>query len=88
MIGYLMAVLDKKAGTYGMVWLAPSKGVAVRQVSDQLANEDVYSKHPEDFALYCVGELDQQNGEVNAPAGNEIDRFPELVIEFETLKQE
>ena len=82
MIGYLMAVFDKKAGTYGMVWLAPAKGVAVRQIADQLVNEDVYSKHPEDFALYCVGELDQLEGKITSDNG------PELVIEFATLKTE
>lgn len=61
----LYCVFDKKAETYFAPYAVRNDAVADRRFGELLVAEDsVLSKHPEDYALYCVGEFDEYSGDV------------------------
>lgn len=60
----MFSVQDSKAGMFLPPFPAPNAGVAIRQFTDAIANENsVLSKHPEDYALYELGTFDDVSGQ-------------------------
>lgn len=57
------SVFDLKADVYGVPFFMPSVGVARRTFFDLVKDQSTtISKHPEDFALFHVGEFDDNVG--------------------------
>lgn len=57
------AVLDRKAGFYGVPFFLPSVGQAVRAITDLCADPStMISRHPGDFDLYMLAEWDDITG--------------------------
>ena len=62
----IYTIKDNKAGLFGPVFLLKNNFVALRTLADEMNKQDsVIGKHPEDYALYCVGEFDEDTGEIN-----------------------
>lgn len=57
------SVFDKKASSFATPFFVQTRGVAMRSFSD-LANDQrsVVAQHPEDFALYEIGNFDETGG--------------------------
>lgn len=65
----MFAVLDKQPNAYMQPFFALTAGQAARMFGDLVAdNNSQVSKHPEDYALFHVGEFDDQSGEVDGLA--------------------
>lgn len=63
----IVAVRDVKADCYFTPILADNKAIAMRNFADAAANPDLtIVKHPEDYALYHLGEYDQATGKITA----------------------
>jgi len=65
------AVLDTKLGAFGGIFLDVKDEAAIRGFSDGVNDpnpQNKWFKHPEDFALYRLGEYHQDSGEL-IPAG-------------------
>lgn len=61
----IYAVRDCKVGTFAPPCLFENDGVAVRAFGDLVANDKgVLGTHPEDFALYYLGEIDLETGHI------------------------
>ena len=57
------ALFDRKSLAYNMPYYAVTDGQAVRTLSDAVADpQSMFSRHPDDFVLYCIGEFDDQKG--------------------------
>lgn len=61
----LFALYDSKVSSFANPVCARSDGEAIRMVTDAAADPStLFSKHPSDFVLYCVGTYDEDTGEV------------------------
>lgn len=63
----IVAVLDAAASTFGTPFFVVSTGQAVRSFKDEInrpAEDNPLNRHPEDFTLYCLGEYDDETGEI------------------------
>lgn len=59
----LFAIYDKALAAYGQVMTYTAKGQATRQFTDEVNRKDSeLNKHPEDYALYYLGEYDNETG--------------------------
>lgn len=69
----MMSVFDRALGAYMQPWFAQSKGQAQRMFTDEINNpQGDMHKHPEDYALFHLGEWDNETGAltkepINAP---------------------
>jgi len=55
------SVYDYKTGAYHLPFFAINDGVAVRTLSDAVADPNMmFGRHPKDYVLYCVGQFDDQ----------------------------
>lgn len=64
---YLCSVYDNAAKAYNNPMPVPAKGIAIRGFMDEANRPDQQNtlyQHPEDFTLYCIGEFDNESGEV------------------------
>lgn len=65
MITRLYAIYDRKAVVYHQPFYAITDAVAVRTVSDVVADPNApFGRHPNDYVVYMVGTYDDQNGVV------------------------
>lgn len=62
----VFAVLDMKMGRFMSPFTTVNAGVACRMFSDSFGPDSVVTKHPEDFALYELGEFDEETGYLQA----------------------
>lgn len=63
----IFTIFDKKAVAYNQPFYYHQKGQAIRALQDNVAQVDSpISKHPEDYALYKIGEFDDQSGEISS----------------------
>lgn len=63
MIQGIYSVKDLKAGAFAPPFFQPRDESAVRAFSDAITDGDsMLRRHPEDFALYCLGEYDDNLG--------------------------
>lgn len=57
----IFTVIDLKAGTYMPPFFMHNEKLAERAFGDAANNgEHMFCAHPEDYALYCVGEWDDE----------------------------
>lgn len=80
---HYVAVYDKKAQVFGQLFPANTLGSAERMFADTVnsgSNDNLVSKHPDDFALFHLFDFDDNNAlliDVNSP--------PRLVVEASQL---
>lgn len=66
----LFSLRDVKAAAFMQPVCFPTEPLALRWFSDLLRDpESVFAKHPEDFALHYLGDMDTESGEVVSRAG-------------------
>jgi len=83
MIHKAFSVKDLKAGAFAPPFFMPSVPPAIRAFGDAVLHRDeLMSRHPDDFVLYCVGEFDDNLGLM---AGYEV---PEPVISARKVKDD
>ena len=59
----IFSVRDAKAEAFGQPFFAQQRGLAVRSFSDECERSDSgLNKHPEDYALFHIGEYDDLSG--------------------------
>lgn len=64
----IYSVHDVKAGTFATPFFVPTEGLARRAFVDLCRDtRTTISQHPEDFALFYLGEFIQESGEVRYP---------------------
>lgn len=65
----ICAVYDTQAQVYGQPIFTPTKGTAIRAFTDEVNNKyetnNMYH-HPEDFALFELGQYDDNEGAILA----------------------
>jgi hypothetical protein len=67
MVLRLYSVFDEKASSFGSPFYLETDGMALRLFSDQVTDSShpsLLNQHPEDFKLYCIGQFDNDSGEV------------------------
>ena len=58
----IVCVRDRAADVYGQPIFVSSLGAALRSFGDEVNNkESVFSKHPDDYDLYELGEFDDSS---------------------------
>lgn len=63
MINGIYSVKDLKAGAFALPFFQARDEAAIRSFSDAVQHGDeLLRRHPEDFALYCLGEFDDNLG--------------------------
>lgn len=64
MIRLIFCIWDKKAEAFTSdPWFLPTKGMAIRAFSDLIkARDNDVAKHPEDYALFHLGDFNPTNG--------------------------
>lgn len=78
----IFAIFDKKAVSYLAPFYFPQKGQAIRAFEDSINDTNsVFNKHPEDYALYKLGEYDDQSGIIKSTQ-------PEFIEEALNLKKQ
>lgn len=61
------AIHDSKVGAFAIPFSSRSRGEALRSFSDACQDTNMgFHKHPNDYALYIVGEFDDGSGELIA----------------------
>ena len=63
----ICAVYDSQAQVYGQPIFTPTKGTAIRAFTDEVNNvyeTNQMNKHPSDFALFQLGEYDDNEGSI------------------------
>lgn len=64
----VIAIRDQKANNFTQPFTAPSIGIALRSWGDQINDpknaELDQARHPEDFAMWHIGEYDDNTGEM------------------------
>lgn len=77
------SIFDSKALVYHQPFFAPTNGAAVRMLADT-ANDLSTSigRHPSDYVLYCVGQYNDQNGEMKpfSPREHVVDAIALVTI--------
>lgn len=67
MILKVYALTDLKAGNYSTPFFCASNGLAIRMFSDLVRDpKTTLSRHPDDFQLFCLGEFDDNSGELTS----------------------
>lgn len=58
----IYSIKDNKIG-FGQVFIAPNNAAAIRLLQDTVRGGDnMIANHPEDFVLYLLGNLNDQDG--------------------------
>ncbi len=61
----IFTVFDSKAEAFNTPFFLAAKGQAVRAFEDEVNSENSeFSKHPEDYTLFCLGEYDSDTGAI------------------------
>lgn len=79
----ICSILDTKANVFGPIFLARSKGEAIRTfdqvVNDKRGEGTVISQYPDDFVLHCLGSFDAVKGIVHGGILENIARGTDFV---------
>lgn len=63
----IYTVFDAAVQAYGQPFFCRANGEAIRTFSDAVNDsQSAFFKHPNDFALYALGEFDQSSGAIVA----------------------
>lgn len=63
----LYSIYDKPAKTYQQPWVAPHDVQAIREITKAVNDprpENMLYVHVKDFELYCIGEFNQDTGDI------------------------
>lgn len=56
---------DDKSATYGPPIVEQTRGMLIRSIQEGLqAGQAIWAKHPQDFALFEIGEYDVRTGNI------------------------
>lgn len=78
----LYAIKDNKVGFLNAPFIAPNNAAAIRMFGDTTMNIDtLLNKHPEDYELYYLGEMDENTGELISEV-----KFLETATAFKIIK--
>lgn len=67
MILKVYSVYDEKAGIFAQPFFMPNKGTALRAMSGVFKNtEHEFSKFPQDYTIYELGDYDDNSGRINS----------------------
>lgn len=80
----VFAVLDRAAQVYGRPFCAPNLAMAKRMFFEAVRDQNpdnALAKYPADFALFCVGEYDEESADLVSldhpqPAAEARDAWP------------
>ncbi len=62
----IFSVLDRKAELFARPFFEATQGTAIRVFSDAVNEGDhAFSKHPEDYSLYHIGDFDESTGVID-----------------------
>jgi len=87
MLKKLFSVYDVKTGSYGSVMVLLSVGEALRVMQDTVnANDNIIAKHPADFRLDCLGEIDMVTGKIESTTPQHIVDIAQLIVEAKGVK--
>lgn len=76
----LYAVKDNKVGFLNAPFIAPNNAAAMRMFGDTVQDTNtLLNKHPEDYELYSLGEMDENTGELFSEV-----KFLETAVSFST----
>lgn len=85
----VFAVYDSAVAAYQRPVFALSEGQAVRMFLDATLRQDTeFAAHPEDFALFKIGEFDDSIGEIIGFPPKCVAKAHELVANAKQKKQE
>lgn len=65
----IYSVFDAKMAVFSQLHIALTDAAAIRQFSDVINNkheQNHFARHPEDYSLYFIGEMDDDSGELIA----------------------
>lgn len=63
MKNFIFSVFDSKAEIFNTPFFMAAKGQALRGFTDEVNRPDSeIGKHPEDYTLFCIGEVDLNTG--------------------------
>lgn len=75
------SIRDNASATYDQPFLRPNVVTAIRSITDALNDPaSPWAKHPEDYALYHLGEWDDTTGEFNSHAPQHITNLIDLTV--------
>lgn len=75
----IFAVFDSAVGAFHQPFFSPTKGAAVRAISDAMeSKESQFAKHAEDYTLFILGHYDDGDGVIESHP-------PEPVLGLATL---
>jgi len=81
----IVAVRDRKADCFSRPFFAQTTAAAIRSFADEVnrsAEDNQYYKHPEDYALYELGQYDDSEGSINTHP------LPKLLIQADQTVQD
>lgn len=68
MIHKIYTVYDLKAEAYLQPFFSPTNLSAIRSIADLLHDpKHMFTKHIEDYSLYCIGEFDDNTSHIQPP---------------------
>ena len=76
----MFSVFDKVANLYTVPFLESTDGTAVRFIQDQMSKDIPFSRHPQDFRLDRLGDLDEESGTFDQSS-------KATIIEIDKLRQ-
>lgn len=85
MIMTIIAVRDKKTDSFSRPFFAQTPASAIRSFSDEVnrqAQDNPYYQHPEDYALYELGQYNDSDGSINTHP------LPKLLIQADQTVQD
>lgn len=79
----VLSIYDAKIEAYMRPFTSQTEGQALRVFSDELLREgSIIGAHPEDYALFVIGDFDDHSGELkSSPAPKCIARAHEMLAQ-------
>jgi hypothetical protein len=83
----MCSVFDVRVGAYTSPFCVRSRAEAIRSFTDACADDSLpFKKHPSDYALYVVGEFDDDTGVVSAVGPVSLINGDDVVVHDTVLK--
>ena len=75
----ITAIKDNKTGKFGMLNSIPQENMIERLIRLMFDGDNIYTRFPEDFAIYKIAEMDEETGKLKT------EEWPVKLIEFSTI---